>query len=179
MPGGTLRGSDQGGAPSEHFPCPISPRSLHGSQAGSSSFRGPLQAMLVLGAQEGSRENRERQAGGALQDQRSRGRLPRPLKPRKPVGLPGQVPHPLRTETCRGPICSVEPKPQPTRPLRAFSSHVGLKHRSYPLPKPRPCLSPAPQNQGLFRLFFFLLFFTIVVLFYPPFVVSSIFSYSF
>ena len=50
MPGGTLRGSDQGGAPSEHFPCPISPRSLHGSQAGSSSFRGPLQAMLVLGA---------------------------------------------------------------------------------------------------------------------------------
>ena len=96
---------------------------------------------------------------GALQDQgRCRGRLPCPLGPREPAGVLDLVLHPPRPEALLGLPCTLRLSPTPPRAPRAFSGPVGPKHRPRPLPKPRPCLSPAPHSQGLIQLFFFPLF---------------------
>ena len=178
--GGTLREEQERSR--GQSPGPLGPGSLLSSQAGS-SLQSPIQAVWVLGAQEGEQGDQERQAGGVLpeEQERSRGRLPHPLghkepaelpdqsprpprplqadwvlegiggrpggdeerqaggalqeeqerreehfphplEPRKPAGLPGEVPCPLRPGVwgTPGPLLFLEPKPHPPRPFPAL-----------------------------------------------------------
>ena len=72
---------------------------------------------------------------------------------------------PLPSETRGlGPFYSIEPKPHPPHPPRAFSSPLGPKHRPCLPPKPCPCLGPTLHSQGLFHLFFS--FFLLLLFFY-------------
>ena len=68
--------------------------SLLHSQAGSLFSKAHSRPHGSLRAYEGGLGDQERQAGGVLweEQERSRGRLPYPLKPREPAGLPGEAP---------------------------------------------------------------------------------------
>ena len=113
------------------------------------------------------RGDQERQVGGALPDprpeeqERRGGCLPHPLKPRKPAGLPGEVPCPLRPRwgARLGPFCSLSLSPTPHIPQGLFqpcgSWALALPTaQTWPLlkpsspkwrPSPRPfCLFPPP-----------------------------------
>ena len=139
--------------------------SLLSSQANPLPFKAPLPpAALVLGGI-GRRPGRSGEAGGRdpprpEEQERRGGRLPHPLKPRKPAGLPGEVPCPLRPGVggTPGSLLFLEPKPHPPTVPRAFSSPVGPEHTPCPPPKPCPCLGPTLHSQGLSPLLFFFLF---------------------
>ena len=112
--GGTLREEQKrsGG----RSPGPLGPGEPAELPSQFSPLQRPLQAAWVLG-----REDQERQEGGALSDPRSEeqerrgGHLSRPLKPRKPAGLPDEVPCPLRpgVRGTPGPLLFLEPKLHP------------------------------------------------------------------
>ena len=75
----------------------------------------------------GGRPGRSGEAGGRgpprpEEQERRGGRLPRQLEPRKPAGLPGEVPCPLRpgVEGTPGPLLFLEPKPHPSQPPGPF-----------------------------------------------------------
>ena len=78
---------------------------------------------------------------GPEEQERSGGRLPHPLKPRKPVGVPGGGPPPSETRGRRhswapSALLSLSHTPHPTT---AFPSPVGPKHR----PTHCPNITPA------------------------------------
>ena len=60
------------------FPCPISWGSLPSSRARSYNLRGPLRLGWSCGHRREDRREQERQAGGALQDRRSKRGSPQP-----------------------------------------------------------------------------------------------------
>ena len=66
-----------------------------------------------------TRGKRRGPAGGAGEERRA---LPRPLEPRMPAGLPGEVPCPLRpgVGVTPGPLLFLEPKPHPPQPPGPF-----------------------------------------------------------
>ena len=105
----------------------ISPAQLAWLSGRSYTLRGPLQAVLLLGARREVEGEQERQAGGALQDRRSR------------RGAESVCPSHSDQEAC----CALRPGPPPSEtrgtartpsvepklhtPPRAFSSPVGRK----------------------------------------------------
>ena len=95
----------------------------------SPALQSPLQVMWLLGGiGRRPRGEQERQTGGGLPDPRQEeqerrgGRLPHPLEPRKPAGLPGEVPCPLRPGVggTPGPLLFLEPKPHSPQPPGPF-----------------------------------------------------------
>ena len=100
-PGGTLRGSDKGGA-SPVFPVPNQQqKSAHISGQVLWPQRSPLGR--VGPGDVGERPGRSGEPGGRglpgpEEQERNGGCLPHPLEPRKPAGLTGDVPHPVRSE---------------------------------------------------------------------------------
>ena len=92
----------------------------------SSALQGPLQATCIL-VGIGGRPGRSGEEGGRgpprQEEQERRGvRLPCPLEPRKPPGLPGEVPCPLRLGVgdTPQPLLFLEPKPHPPQPSGPF-----------------------------------------------------------
>ena len=112
--------------------------------------------------------------------------MPRPLGPRKPTGLPGEVPCPLRPGVGDKPgsLLFLEPKPHLPQPPGPFSSLwvLGIGPTHHPnLTLLRPH-SPQPRlfpPSFFFFSFSLILFFTIVILTYLPVVDSSIYIYFF
>ena len=164
--------------------------SLLSSQAGPLSTKAhpSLPAALVLGAQEGGWGDEERQVGGAFPDHRLQekerrgGCLPCPLKPRKPAGLPGEVPCPLRpgVGVTPGPLMFLEPKshlPQSPGPFPAlWVLSIGPAHcPNLALAQVLP--STAMASPPLFFSFSSSFFLTIVVLMYLTVADSSIFLF--
>ena len=88
------------------------------------ALQSPIQAAWALGAEKGGRGDQEKQTEGAnqVEQERSGGSLPHPLDPRKPAGLPGEVPCPLRPGVggTPGPLLFLEPKPRPPQPPGLF-----------------------------------------------------------
>ena len=105
----------------------------------SPALQGPLQAEWVLRDIE-ERPGRSVEAGGRgppgpeEEEERRGGHLPCPLQPRKPAGLPGEVPHPLRPGVggMPGPLLLLEPKPHPPQHPGPFPAlwvlSIGLTH---------------------------------------------------
>ena len=123
----------------------------------------PLQAAWILGGI-GGRPGRSGEAGGRGPPRpqtrgagKERRGLPCLLDPRKPAGLPGEVPCPLRPGVggMPRPLLFLEPKTHtPTAP-RALSRSVGPEHWPCPPPKRRLCLGPTLHSQGLSPIFSF------------------------
>ena len=123
--------------------------------------------------------------GGVLQDRKEQerrgGRLPHPLEPGEPVGLPGEVPCPLRPGVggTPGPLLFLEPKPNCPWPSGPFPAlwvlSIGPTHH------PNLALAQAPPSTAKAFpppfFFSFLFFFTFVGLMYLSVADSSIFLF--
>ena len=106
-------------------PGPLVPGSLLSSQAGTPPPKPPpgrvgpgcIKGRLGISGEAGRR-------GPARPEEQERrgGRLPHPLELRKPAGLPGEVPCPLRLGVggTPGPFLFLEPKPHPLQPTGSF-----------------------------------------------------------
>ena len=149
--GGTLQEEQE--SSQWRLPHPLGPRTPAELPGQSPALQSPHPGHVGLGGiGRRSRGEQERQVGGALPDprleeqERRGGCLGCSIKPRKPAGLPDEVPCPLRpgVGVMPGPLLFLESKPHPTpKAPRAFSSPVGPEHWPHPLPKPHPCLGPA------------------------------------
>ena len=143
-PGGTIGGWDPGGARPEY---PLPNRPEKSAQLLGQVLR-PQGAPLgrvgpgAIGGRLGGEQ--ERQAGGALQDRRSRrgaeGVCPTHSSPGSLLA-PRWGPPPSKTRGGGHVWAHSVPLSLSTTPTppRAFSSPVGPKHRPHPPPKPSPC----------------------------------------
>ena len=153
------------------------------------SPRSPHPARISLGGI-GGRPGRSREAGGrgpprhqTREQERRGGRLPCLLEPRKPSGLPGEVPFPLRpgVGVTPGRLLFLEPKPHSPQPSGSFPALWVLSIG--PAQRPNLALAQAPLStvkvfpSKLFFVPFPSSFFTIVVLMYLPVVNTSIFLF--
>ena len=142
------------------YPAHLGTGSLLSFQAGT-PFQSPLLAACVLGSIEG-RPGRSGEAGrrdppGPEQLERRGGCLPCPLKPRKPSGLPGDFPRPLRPGVggMPGPHLFLESKPHPLQhpgpfPALLFLS-IGYTHH----PNITFAQSPPSTTKAIPTIFFF------------------------
>ena len=109
-------------------PGPLGLGSLLSSRVGPLPSKPPFLSSAHIGPGGlGGRPGRSGEAGGRgpprpQKQERRGGRLPHPLEPRKPAGLPGEVPCLLRPRVggTPGPLLFLEPKPHPPQPPGPF-----------------------------------------------------------